>query len=85
MKKFNVKNGAHFAEVSSTMLRMIAMGNGEWRSIVEEIRKNFDVKNWLHVRSVLQLLRDSGTVKRTEDLHKEVYVLGKEDPHLCNR
>lgn len=84
MKKFNVKNGAHFAEVSATMLRMIAMGNGEWRGIVEEVRKDFDVKNWIDVRRVLQLLRDSGTVKRTEDVYKEVYVLGRE-PHLCNR
>lgn len=85
MKKFNIRNNDHVIQITTLILQMVTSGHGEWTQIAEEVKKEFAVKNWLHIRSILQHLRDHNIVKRTEDLHTEIYVLGKEDPRLCNR
>lgn len=46
-----------------------------WSQIVESINgKNIEVKNWLHVRAVLQ---GNTAYKRTPSIQREEYVLVK--------
>jgi hypothetical protein len=44
-----------------------------WEVIVVAVRAEMDVKNWLKVRSVLQLMLNKGIIVRTKDLNKEEY------------
>lgn len=47
----------------------------EWtKDIVEPIRAKHTVKNWIHIRRVIQFYINSGKIVRTKDTSKEVYV-----------
>jgi hypothetical protein len=45
-----------------------------WTTIVEEVKKKETIKNWLHVRGVLQWMINQGIVKRTNSIEVEHYV-----------
>jgi len=44
-----------------------------WSEIVSFLKGRVRVDNWLDVRGVLQLMLDDDLIRRTTDLHKELY------------
>jgi hypothetical protein len=47
----------------------------EWRKdIVEPIRAKHTVKNWIHIRRIIQFYINSGKIVRTKDTSEEVYI-----------
>lgn len=46
----------------------------EWSAIVAAVRGKMAIKDWLTVRGVVQWMLDNGRIKRTDDVHREVYV-----------
>lgn len=45
-----------------------------WSEIVEAVKAQHKVKNWLDVRGWLQALRDENRITRTDNVHEERYV-----------
>ncbi len=58
----------------ATLYASITPEGTPWSSIVEYVGKQHAVKNWMYVRGELQGLINAKLVKRTSDIHSEVYV-----------
>ena len=76
VKKFNLRNRSHVDRII-VILMNAARFELPWQQIVTNVKKEFEVTNWIHVRRVLQALINQGFVKRTDDVHNEVYVINK--------
>jgi hypothetical protein len=48
-----------------------------WKILMAEVEKEFVVKNWLHIRAVLQMLINSGKIQRTASTAVEEYISTK--------
>lgn len=67
----------HMTKIQIVIVETIEKNDngGEWSQIVEAIKNaGIKVKNWLTVRGELQGLINAGTISRTKNLHKEIYV-----------
>lgn len=76
MLKFSAKDETHRKIVRSIVLD-VARVDGQWQDIVDLVLKQFIVKNWLHVRSLLQELKDSGCIVRDSNTRIEQFHLVK--------
>lgn len=72
--KFDRNNFGHRAAMRKILLAC-ARDEVVWKDLVERVKAHFEVKNWLHVRGILQELKGEGLVKRTDDIFEEVHVL----------
>lgn len=78
MMKFNPKKLSHCDKVQDIIMMTVSAnpGNASWQDIVAAVKTLFEVKNWLHIRALLQHLKNSGQIHRVADVHKELYDLG---------
>lgn len=67
------------AAAQAAILAALPIGQArEWHQITDAIRASgLEVKNWLHVRCVLQMLMDAGQIVRSPDVHIEQYTRTK--------
>lgn len=66
-------NEKFYNDIKQALVEKITTTPTDWADIVAHIKgKGIVVKNWLHVRAVLQ---DVNLFKRTNDVHKEQYVV----------
>lgn len=63
--------------VKNIILDMVEDGRKEmtWAEIVAAVSAKCTVSNWMMVRSVLQIVINAGIIKRTSDVHAEVYAI----------
>ncbi len=76
--KFNRKNPEHLERVRNVIYRACVEGGSkgaDWADIVNRLGSMFSIKNWMHVRYVLQAMRDERIVTRIDDVHRERYAL----------
>jgi len=72
---FKYGNKAHRDRVAEIILDLAKAGSGVlWQDLGKAIKAEFTVANWLDVRSVVQFLKDSGQIKRTDNIHEERFV-----------
>ena len=76
MKRLTREDQDTIAELIKTEMR----ANGdkiEWSQISDLIKAKFDkpIKNWLDVRGALQILINERLVKRTNNVHEEIYIM----------
>ena len=75
MTKFSLSNPRHFKAVQAIILTVAGV-DGYWGDIVGCVEELFEVENWLHVRSVLQGLKDAGFIEHDVSVTTEQF-------HLC--
>ena len=61
--------------IQTLLLEAITAEGTPWPVIVEHIRADRQIGNWLTVRNHLQGLINAGMVARTPDIRNETYVL----------
>jgi len=45
-----------------------------WEEIVKAIKEKMVIKNWMHVRNVLQYMLDNQLIERYKSIHVEEYT-----------
>lgn len=74
MLKFNQRDPGHRKLVADIIVN-VARQDGDWQTIVARVSQSFVVKNWLHVRGVLQVLKDQGIITRDSNTRVEQFHL----------
>lgn len=70
MTKFNVRSPDHVAAVAAQVLALAGLPEGVlWSTIMANVSARYTVKNWMHVRAVVQSL----PLTRDTDLRVELY------------
>lgn len=73
MQNLNIKSDTHWKALQSQIDTLIVKGPTTFQQIVAEVKTTFTVKNWRHVRSVIQSLEKGKLIKRDADLSVEIY------------
>jgi hypothetical protein len=74
---------AEHDKVYETLVDVITPEGVHWKDIVAAVNASgVRVKNWLEVRGIIQWMKDNAVIKRTDDIHVEVYVWIWEDSNV---
>jgi hypothetical protein len=63
--------------IHAALIEAISEEGSCWDSIKNAVSSYVKIKNWMEVRSIIQLMLDAGQIRRSQCVFDEVYCLVK--------
>jgi hypothetical protein len=63
--------------IHAALIEAISEAGSCWDSIKDAVSSYVKIKNWMEVRSIIQLMLDAGQIRRSQCVFDEIYCLVK--------